>query len=144
LEPLRAAADSAGLAERFRCHGHSTKPFMRQMYEQCHVVIVPTTSDFVEGFNKVVAEAVLAGRPVITSSVCPALEYVRDAVLEVPPDQTTAYGDAILKLKSDAVLYESKRLASASVRKQFYDPVKGWKAAVFKAVELDAARGNAA
>jgi glycosyltransferase involved in cell wall biosynthesis len=77
LESLRAAVVESGLADRFRCHGHSTKPFMRQMYEQCHVVIVPTTSDFVEGFNKVVAEAVLAGRPVITSSVCPALEYVR-------------------------------------------------------------------
>jgi len=135
LEPLRAAVTSAGLENRFRCHGHSTKPFMRQMYEQCHVVIVPTTSDFVEGFNKVVAEAVLAGRPVITSSVCPALEYVRDAVLEVPPDQTAAYGDAILKLKSDSALYETKRLASASVRRQFYDVQRGWKAAVLRAIK---------
>ena len=56
---------------------------MRAMYDDAHVVIVPTTSDFIEGFNKVVAEAVLAGKPVITSSVCPALEYVRDAVIEV-------------------------------------------------------------
>ena len=136
LEALRTAADSAGLTPRFRCHGHSTKPFMRQMYEQCHVVIVPTTSDFVEGFNKVVAEAVLAGRPVITSSVCPALEYVRDAVIEVPPDKFIPYGEAILKLKSDRCLYEAKRVGSALVRQQFYDPKRGWKAAVLKAVEL--------
>jgi glycogen(starch) synthase len=135
LESLRQATAAAGLQDRFRLHGHSTKPFMRQMYEQCHVVIVPTTSDFVEGFNKVVAEAVLAGRPVITSSVCPALEYVREAVMEVPPDQTRAYGDAILKLKSDPSLYEIKRLASASVRRQFYDPQKGWKAALQTAVD---------
>jgi glycosyltransferase involved in cell wall biosynthesis len=134
LEPLRQATLSAGLQDRFRLHGHSTKPFMRQMYEQCHAVIVPTTSDFVEGFNKVVAEAVLAGRPVITSSVCPALEYVREAVMEVPPDQPAAYGEAILKLKSDPSLYETKRLASASVRRQFYDPHKGWNAALEKAV----------
>jgi glycogen(starch) synthase len=134
LEILRAATASFGLTNRFRCHGHSSKPFMREMYERCHVVIVPTTSDFVEGFNKVVAEAVLAGRPVITSSVCPALEYVRGAVEEVPPDQAAAYGEAILKLKNDTNLYESRRLASASIREQFYDPQKGWKAAAFIAI----------
>ena len=136
LQNLRQSAAAAGLSDRFRCHGHSSKTFMREMYEKCHVVIAPTTSDFVEGFNKVVAEGVLAGRPVITSSVCPALEYVREAVVEVPPDQPSAYGDAILQIESDASLYEAKRLASASVRKQFYDPQRGWMAAVAKAVAL--------
>jgi glycosyltransferase involved in cell wall biosynthesis len=130
LQTLQQQTSEAGFEQRFRLHGHSTKAFMRSMYEQCHVVVVPTTSDFVEGFNKVVAEGVLAGRPVITSSVCPALEYVRDAVVEVPPDESAAYGTAILQLSSDHALYESKRLASASVRAQFYDPARGWMAAV--------------
>ncbi len=133
LGTLRNAVAADGLQMRFRLHGHSTKAFMREMYERCHVVIVPTTSDFNEGFNKVVAEGVLAGRPVITSSVCPALEYVRDAVVEAPPDQPAAYGDAILKLSSDAGLYESKRLACGPVRRQFYDPNRGWKAALQRA-----------
>jgi glycosyltransferase involved in cell wall biosynthesis len=109
---------------------------MREKYEQCHVVIVPTTTEFVEGFNKVVAEGVLAGRPVITSSVCPALEYVKDAVVEVPPDNAIAYGDAILQLKSDAVLYHAKRQGCASARAQFYDASHGWKVAVAKAVGI--------
>jgi glycosyltransferase involved in cell wall biosynthesis len=136
LQTLRQAAIDAGVADRFRCHGHSTKPFMSEMYQRCHVVIVPTTSDFVEGFNKVVAEAVLAGRPVITSSVCPALEYVREAVLEVPPDDIAAYGQAIVQLKSDPQLYEKMRVASASVRRQFYDPDRSWKAAAKKATQI--------
>jgi glycosyltransferase involved in cell wall biosynthesis len=140
LETLRAAAANAGVSETFRCHGHSTKPFMREQYEKCHVVIVPTTSEFVEGFNKVVAEGVLAGRPVITSSVCPALEYVQQAVLEVPPDNAQGYQDAIVKLRADPELYESKRLGCAEVRTQFYNPALGWKSAVAKAVGIAEAK----
>jgi glycogen(starch) synthase len=136
LEELRGAAADAGLSARFRCHGHSTKPFMREMYEKCHVVIVPTTTQFVEGFNKVVAEGVLAGRPVITSSVCPALEYVRHAVVEVPADDPKGYGDAILQLKANSALYASKRAGCAIARNQFYDPKRGWRAAVDEAIAL--------
>lgn len=136
LEKLRRAASDAGVASRFRCHGHSPQPFMRGMYEQCHVVIVPTTTHFVEGFNKVVAEGVLAGRPVITSSVCPALEYVREAVVEVPPDDLAAYGDAILRLKMDAALYESKRQGCTTARAQFYDGKLGWGSAAHRAITL--------
>ncbi len=134
IEALRTAADQAGLSDRFRLHGHSPRPLMMQLYERCNVVIVPTTSDFVEGFNKVVAEGVLAGRPVITSSVCPALEYVRDAVLEVPPDIAAGYGEAILLLKQNPTLYEAKRAAANQVRTQFYYPARGWKAALTRAV----------
>ena len=77
-----------------------------------------------------VAEGVLAGKPVITSSVCTALEYVRDAVLEVPPDDVKAYGDAILRLADDAELYESKRRGCTVCQSQFYDSARGWGAAV--------------
>jgi hypothetical protein len=44
------------LENAFRCHGHCLRDKMRQMYAACHVVIVPTTADFVEGFNQVVVE----------------------------------------------------------------------------------------
>ncbi|HSV16201.1 MAG TPA: glycosyltransferase family 4 protein [Tepidisphaeraceae bacterium] len=142
LEPLREAAAAAGVAERFRCHGHSPQSFMREMYQRCHVVIVPTTSDFVEGFNKVVAEGVLAGRPVITSSVCPALEYVKDAVLEVPPDDAAGYAAGILQLRDDKALYDSKQSASAVTRTQFYDPTFGWQAAVRRAIGKDPAQSH--
>jgi glycosyltransferase involved in cell wall biosynthesis len=134
LPALRQAAVDAELSERFRCHGHSTQPFMRQMYQQCHVVVAPTTSEFVEGFNKVVAEGVLAGRPVITSSVCPALEYVAPAVVEVPPDNPAAYGDAILQLYEDKALREAKHQGCATVAPQFYDASRSWKTAADRAV----------
>src|SRR5205085_6938706 len=126
LAELKGAVDEANLTDRFRCHGHCNKPTMREMFARCHVVIVPTTSEFIEGFNQVVAEGVLSGRPVITSSVCPALDYVRDAVVEVPPDDTGAYHDAILKLCDDEALYEQKTAASCAAQAQFYDPGRSW------------------
>jgi glycosyltransferase involved in cell wall biosynthesis len=134
LAQLREDAVAAGLAASFRCHGHLEKPQMREMYGQSHVVIVPTTTEFVEGFNKVVAEAVLAGRPVVTSSVCPALSYVRDAVVEVPPDDVQAYGDAILSLCDDADLYNAKRRGCEMARAQFYDGSRSWAATLKNAL----------
>lgn len=134
LDELRAAVTQSGLGERFRCHGHCAKPVMRQMYAQCHAVIVPTTSDFIEGFNQVVAEGVLGGRPVITSSVCPALEYVRQAVVEVPPDDTRAYGDAILRLADDQEFYDSRVHGCHGAQEQFYDPARGWGSTLRKAL----------
>ena len=133
LAQLREDAKAAGVAARFRCHGHLEKPQMREMYGRSHVVIVPTTTEFVEGFNKVVAEAVLAGRPVVTSSVCPALSYVRDAVVEVPPDDVQAYGDAILSLCDDAALYDAKRRGCELAKAQFCDASRSW-AATLKSV----------
>jgi len=130
LPELRKEAQEAGLQSRFRCHGHQDKPRMREMYSQTHVVIVPTTTDFIEGFNKVVAEGILAGKPVITSSVCPALEYVADGIVEVPPNDTQAYGTAIIRLHEDRSLYESKRRGCTALQEQFYDPDRGWAAAL--------------
>jgi len=126
LRELRRAAQKAGLSERFRCHGHCDRRTMFDMYGRAHVVIAPTTTDFIEGFNKVVVEGVLAGRPVITSSVCPSLGQVRDAVIEVPPDNVDAYTDAILALCDDPALYAAKREGCAASRARFYDARYSW------------------
>jgi glycosyltransferase involved in cell wall biosynthesis len=134
LDDLRRAADEAGLAGRFRCHGYCSRDFMRQTYAGSHAVIVPTTSDFIEGFNQVVAEGVLSGRPVITSRVCPALDYVRDAVVEVGVDDVQGYGDAILRLCDDEEFYRVRCRGSAGAQAQFYDAGRGWAAALKKAL----------
>jgi glycosyltransferase involved in cell wall biosynthesis len=136
LEELKRHADAAGVASRFRVHGHLSRPRMREMHAGSHVVLVPTTSEFVEGINKVVVEGVLAGRPVITSSVCGATEYVSGAVEEVPTDDTGAYGDAILRLCDDRTLYDRRRAACATAATQFYDRDRGWAAALKRALSL--------
>jgi glycosyltransferase involved in cell wall biosynthesis len=136
LDELRRRAERAGVSARFRCHGHMDKAGMRRMYGDAHAVVVPTTTASVEGLNKVVIESVLAGRPVITSTICPAIEYVRGACVEVPPDDVRAYGDAILRLADDKDFYEQKRQNCAAAGSQFYDPVRGWGATFRRVLEL--------
>ena len=130
LESLRLSSQLAGVDSLFSCHGYCNKLQMREMFSKSHVVIVPTRTDFVEGFNKVVAESVLAGRPVITSAVCPALSYVRDAAVEVPSNDTQAYGDALLRLCDDREFYEEKRRGCLALQEQFYDLSRSWGAAL--------------
>jgi glycosyltransferase involved in cell wall biosynthesis len=134
IESLRQRIAESRLASGFRVHGHCDRAKMRQMFRDCHILIVPTTTDFPEGFNQVVVEGVLAGRPVITSSVCPALDYVREAVIEVPPNDITAYHDAILLLHDDPILYEQKLAASIALQGQFYDFALGWAYALLKSL----------
>lgn len=126
LESLRFAAHLSGVDNSFICHGYCTKPQMRETFSRSHVVIVPTRTEFIEGFNRVVCESILSGRPVVTSAVCPALSYVRDAAIEVPPNDVKAYGDALLTLCSDHQLYEQKRQACLIAQEQFYDTTKSW------------------
>ncbi|HIK19152.1 MAG TPA: glycosyltransferase family 4 protein [Leptolyngbyaceae cyanobacterium M33_DOE_097] len=126
LDLLREQVREFGLEASFVLHGYCKKAEMQQMYSLSHVVIVPTRSDFIEGLNKVVIEGVLANRPVITSSVCPALVYVREAVVEVPPDDFGAYGDAILKLYSDRAFYQQKQQSCQQLQEQFYSDSRSW------------------
>ena len=142
LEDLRRRAKEAGLEDRFRCHGHVIKREMASWYQRSHLVVAPTTSDSIEGLNKVVVEAVLASRPVVTSRVCPALEYVRPGVVEVPPDDPRAYGDAILRLVDNRALYEEKVRGCADSTEQFYDPAKSWAATLTKVLGLIGATGD--
>jgi glycosyltransferase involved in cell wall biosynthesis len=130
LAELRQRTAEHGLGERFRCHGHCDRAVMRTMYARAHAVIVPTTTDFIEGFNQVVAEGVLGGRPVITSDVCPALDYVREAVVEVAADDVQGYAEAILKLCDDDAFYRARCRGCAAVQPPFYDVQRGWGAAL--------------
>jgi glycosyltransferase involved in cell wall biosynthesis len=108
------------------CHGYLNSEEISAVLGASHVVIVPTTSEFEEGFNMVCAEGVLAGRPVITSAVCPALEYIRAAAVEVPPDDVGQYYKAIINFYDDAELYNQKQTSCATVQAQFYDLKNSW------------------
>ncbi|MBE9111973.1 glycosyltransferase family 4 protein [Nodosilinea sp. LEGE 07298] len=135
VENLKAAAMKAGIADRFVVHGHCKRDKLRKMYETSHVVVVPTTKDFVEGFNKVVAEGVIVGRPIVTSPVCPALSVVRDAAVEVAPDNVEEYFKAILRLATDKDFYEQKQRNAMALRAQFFSYSKSWQAQVESVVQ---------
>ncbi|MBW4599591.1 MAG: glycosyltransferase family 4 protein [Calothrix sp. FI2-JRJ7] len=130
LQPLQTSVKKEGVEDLFVFHGYCGKQKMRSMFGKSHVVIVPTRTDFIEGFNRVVAEGVLSGRPVITSAVCPALSYVREAVIEVLPNDIEAYVTAILQIYNDPIICEQKRLACFELQEQFYDINKSWATAL--------------
>jgi glycogen(starch) synthase len=134
LDELRRQSED--IRPRFRLHGHCERPAMAGFFQQCHAVIVPTTTCFVEGFNQVVAEGILAGRPVVTSSVCPAIRYVGEAVVAVPPDDVAAYAAAIKRLAGDHEFYERCRSNCQSAAAQFFDPARGWGAALESALTI--------
>jgi len=130
LELLSKQVEEFELHSTFVLNGYCNKPKMQQMFSLSHVVIVPTKSDFNEGLNQVVIEGVLANRPIITSSVCPALAYVQEAVVEVPPDDVEAYGDAILKLHDNYDLYEEKQQSCKKLQEPFYSDSRSWSEAL--------------
>jgi glycosyltransferase involved in cell wall biosynthesis len=126
LQALQRKILKLGLQEVITCHGYCERSQLSQVLQGSHVVIVPTTTQFEEGFNMVCAESILAGRPVVTSAVCPALEYIKDAAIEVPPDDVMAYCRALLDLSNDRDLYERKLTACKPLQAQFYDIHNGW------------------
>ena len=126
LVALQQRIDSLKLNEVVWCHGNLESQKLSAVLELSHAVIVPTTTKFEEGFNMVCAEAILAGRPVITSAVCPALYYIREAAVEVQPDNVDQYFEAILKLCDDTEYYNQKRQACIALQDQFYDLKNSW------------------
>ena len=126
LNALRQLVVKSNLQDIVICHGYLNSQHLSAVLVSSHAVIVPTTSKFEEGFNMVCAEAILAGRPVITSPVCPALEYIRGAAVEVPPDNIEEYCEAILKLYDDDEFYKQKQEACATLQGQFYDTKNSW------------------
>ncbi len=126
LDELQQSVKVLGLEAAFTCHGYCQKVQLRRLFSQSHVVIAPTTTRFVEGFCKVVAEGILVGRPVLTSRVCPALSYVRPGVVEVEPDNVPQYIEALLKLYQDREFYQQKLQGCLTVQSPFYDRRRSW------------------
>jgi glycogen synthase len=126
LEALRARVASEALEDRIALPGYQVREQMIAHLVAAHCVIVPTRSSFVEGFNKVVVEAVLAGRPVVTSRVCPALERVAAAAMEAQPDDVPSYVDAVRRLMDDPALYREKVAASRMLAASFTDREQGF------------------
>lgn len=117
-------------------HGFCNQDRLKTLMGQAHVSVVPTRSDFEAGFEMTCAEAILAGRPLVTSAACPALEYLRPASIEVTPDDVAQYVAAIRRLASDHAFYEEKRAATGRLKAQFFDPANSWLTAMKNALGM--------
>lgn len=126
LERVRRLIEDERLNDVVLLHGYCAPDRMKAVMSTCHAAIVPTRTDCPAGFEMTCAEAILCGRPLVTSAVAPAIDYLRPASIEVPPEDVPAYKRAIVKLKDDPVLYREKREACAGLREQFFSYENSW------------------
>lgn len=95
---LRAQASTGPLAGRITFHGFTGDIW--PVVEGAHVALVPSR---VEPFGNVAVEALLAARPLVSSSAQGLVEIVEDGVdgLLVPPDDSAALAAAVGRLAGD-------------------------------------------
>jgi glycosyltransferase involved in cell wall biosynthesis len=104
LERLGQSSKERGLGNVTIC-GRLNRPALIERYLAAHAVVVPTRSNFAEGYAMVAAEAVLLLRPVITSPVVPASEVLAPAVALARTDDVDSYIQAINRLANDKEYY---------------------------------------
>jgi glycosyltransferase involved in cell wall biosynthesis len=119
LEPLRKLIRAKGLDRIVDTRGWTSPRDLRDVMAASHAAIVPTRSSFNEGLCMAAVESILAGRPLITSSVVPAIELMRAASLEARTDDIASYADAVLKLASDPAYFARLRTACQGLGEPF-------------------------
>ena len=124
-EELKNECQKRNLTSRVIIHGKLKRPDLLAVYNQGHVVIVPTRSDFCEGLPMVAIEAILLGRPLITSRLSNALDVLTDAIVEAQPDNILSYVEAINKLRLDKIFYNQKCDACYQYREPFLNGALG-------------------
>jgi glycogen synthase len=117
-----------GLQDFIAIHGHVDRPNMLELLESAQLVVVPTRSEFPEGLNQVVIEAVLARRPVVTSAICPALPLIAPAAVEAIADSCESYRASIERLMDDPQFFLERVNSGGSLREKFFDPSEAWTA----------------
>jgi glycogen synthase len=132
LEQLRADIVRLGLHNSVTAHGHLNRADMLNLLESAQVVVVPTRSSFPEGLNQVVIESVLAGRPVVTSAVCPALELIAPAAVEAIADNLESYSSSIARLMDEPNFYLERVSGGLARRNDFFDSNKAWTAVALR------------
>jgi glycosyltransferase involved in cell wall biosynthesis len=97
-------------------------------------MVAPTTAQFIEGLAMTAAESVLAGRPVVISSVVPAWEVLGRAAIKAETGSVDSFVEAFCKLALDPEFYEECQRATASAQVQFYDRRQGLGAVLQRAI----------
>lgn len=125
LAELQAKAQERGLTEIVNIPGWVELEELVEIYRECHISIVPTTDGFNEGLAMTAAESVLSGRPVIASSVVPAVGEMPRACYKAAANDINSFVEGIEKIASDKKLYEKMRLACPEESLQFLDRSQG-------------------
>jgi glycosyltransferase involved in cell wall biosynthesis len=95
-EQIRSRAQGGPLAERVRFTGFVED--VPSLLRDLDIIVHPSVEP--EGFGQIVAEAMMAGKPVVVSAAGGSAELVEDGVTGrlVPPGDAAALADAIAEL----------------------------------------------
>jgi glycosyltransferase involved in cell wall biosynthesis len=123
-----------GLESIVNIRGWTPLPDLMEVYARSHASIVPTRSSFSEGLPMTAAESILAGRPLITNPVAPALELLRPACVEARTDDVDSHVEGVLKLIGDREHYENLRRACPRLAEPFCDGEQGLRAVLKRVI----------
>jgi glycogen synthase len=130
LTELENAVNAGRGAGQVVLKGRLERAELLETYGRAHAVIVPTRGDFAEGMPLVCAEAVLSGRPIVTSRLSNALPLLGEAIAEAEPEDVESYARVVRRLAEDDAYYQRLRAACAAVSRQFLERERSYPAAV--------------
>ena len=134
FQALQSRHEALGLGETVVLRGWTSLQDLAGVYGRSHAAIVPTRSTFQEGLAMTAAEAVLAGRPIITNPVVPALEILRSAALEAKTNDPGSHRSCVERLARDPTIYARLCAACSGLKGQFYDRELGLAAVLRRAL----------
>jgi glycogen synthase len=135
LEALKGEVTARNLTDVVDVAGRLPREQLLDWYGWAHSMIVPTTSEYSEGLAMTAAESVLAGRPVVLSSVVPAWEVLGDAAIKAETDNVDSFVEVFRRLATDGDYYERCRHATTVAGEQFYDISRGLGTVLGRAIE---------
>jgi glycosyltransferase involved in cell wall biosynthesis len=97
-DAVRARAAELNVADRVDLSGYVEREQLDALYASATCALVPSTY---EGFGYALAEAMCAGVPAIAANASSLVEVAADKIPLVPPDDITAWIDAINTLLDD-------------------------------------------
>lgn len=134
LAAVRAAVAAAGLERVVTIHGRLDRAALLPVYRRSDAVIVPTRGDFCEGMPLACAEAVISGKPIVTSRLSNALPLLGPAIAEAEPEDVDSYAAAIERLAFDPPAYARHRAACPALAARFFDPGTSYPAAIDRVI----------
>lgn len=121
LDDVRALVTELSVEHVVDVPGWVSLQKLRGLYAKSHAWIVPTRSGFAEGLAMTAAESIMAGRPIVSNPIVPALEILRPATSAAVSNDWQSHAEAVLAIARDRNRYHQLQASCAPLAEQFFD-----------------------